>query len=293
MSSKYQSQATATLNGDAAENGDSVVDGEIADVLTRIGDAVVVLSPSRDGAMAGETWVEGPDRAEVEEVEVEKEAVPLEEQEGIDDPVRMYLREIGKVYLLSGADEKRLARHMEEAKHIEAIERRWLDAKHRLPFGQEILLSLIGQYFDDQKAVRFICKDLGVKAALISDLVQNETWRGTVDAEMDLELAGRLAAHMHSEQVEAEQSIIRLSIITHILQPEHIKAIATYYGGEKALLPPPLDAMTKRCKEEDALREYFHRLKFEGHRAESMEELDRALAASLASRGPKLIDVVL
>ena len=41
--------------------------------------------------------------------------VPLEEQEGIDDPVRMYLREIGKVYLLSGADEKRLARQMERA----------------------------------------------------------------------------------------------------------------------------------------------------------------------------------
>src|ERR1044072_9036749 len=52
-------------------------------------------------------------------------AVPLEDQEGIDDPVRMYLREIGKVFLLSAADEKRLARQMEEGQHVEAIEQTW------------------------------------------------------------------------------------------------------------------------------------------------------------------------
>src|SRR5688500_4971757 len=44
----------------------------------------------------------------------------LEDQEGIDDLVRMYLREIGKVFLLSAADEKHLARQMEEGQHIEA-----------------------------------------------------------------------------------------------------------------------------------------------------------------------------
>src|SRR5688572_29363305 len=41
-------------------------------------------------------------------------AVPLEDQEGIDDPVRMYLREIGKVFLLSAADEKRSEEHTSE-----------------------------------------------------------------------------------------------------------------------------------------------------------------------------------
>ncbi len=37
----------------------------------------------------------------------------------------MYLREIGKVFLLSAADEKHLARQMEEGQHIEAIEHTW------------------------------------------------------------------------------------------------------------------------------------------------------------------------
>src|SRR5947209_5898559 len=67
-------------------------------------------------------------KAEAEEEKESATAVPLEDQEGIDDPVRMYLREIGKVFLLSAADEKHLARQMEEGQHIEHIEETWVDA---------------------------------------------------------------------------------------------------------------------------------------------------------------------
>ena len=52
-------------------------------------------------------------------------------------------------------------------------------------------------------------------------------------------LASRLAEHLHIEQAEAEQAIVRLSIITHILQAEHVRAMAERFGGEKSLLPPP------------------------------------------------------
>ena len=49
----------------------------------------------------------------------------------------MYLREIGKVYLLTADDEKRLARAMEEGKHIQRIERRWLEEHGRPARGTE------------------------------------------------------------------------------------------------------------------------------------------------------------
>src|SRR4030042_104164 len=44
------------------------------------------------------------------------------EHETIDDPVRLYLHEIGKVSLLTANDEKALASKIEEAKYLEKIE---------------------------------------------------------------------------------------------------------------------------------------------------------------------------
>src|SRR3972149_10892951 len=138
MSSKYRDQSAATLSDDEAEQHAGVlVEGDDApsDVFTRLADTVPTLGARRNGAITVDPWTAGPEHAEIDDEEIEKEAVPLEEQEGVDDPVRMYLREIGKVYLLSGADERRLARQMEEAKHIDAIGKRWLARQARVPSG--------------------------------------------------------------------------------------------------------------------------------------------------------------
>ena len=55
------------------------------------------------------------------ELETRLETLALEEQDMADDPVRLYLHEIGKVHLLTGQDERGLAKKIEAAKRIKEI----------------------------------------------------------------------------------------------------------------------------------------------------------------------------
>ena len=86
-----------------------------------------------------EDWGDVPDKLR----EVEPEVSDLELEEGIDDPVRMYLREIGKVSLLTADDEKKLARSMEEGDYIQRIEQAHFEEQGRNARGVDILVRLV------------------------------------------------------------------------------------------------------------------------------------------------------
>ena len=67
----------------------------------------------------------------------------VDEAAGIDDPVRMYLREIGKVPLLTADDEKRLARAMEERLHVEQICEDYREEMSGEPDVGDVLVALL------------------------------------------------------------------------------------------------------------------------------------------------------
>src|SRR5439155_15422338 len=70
----------------------------------------------------------------------------VDEAAGIDDPVRMYLREIGKVPLLTADDEKRLARAMEEWLHVEALREAHREEEGDDPSYGDVLVALLKEF---------------------------------------------------------------------------------------------------------------------------------------------------
>src|SRR3990172_1860816 len=162
-----------------------------------------------------EEWGE-PAVAKLEEAE--RETTTLEVEEGIDDPVRMYLREIGKVSLLTAANEKTLARSMEEGDYIQRIENRFFEETGRPRPGA------------------------------------GGRFRALVDAEIDEEMAQKLTARMKGDEGAAAHQLVQISIVTHILTPELLSVAAKAAAGEKNLLPPPERLADKLSAQEETIK---------------------------------------
>ena len=70
-------------------------------------------------------------------------AEKFKEQEFAEDPVRMYLHEIGRVQLLTAANEKYLAKTIEQGKYISNIKQGWLKQYGRQPLSTDVIMVIL------------------------------------------------------------------------------------------------------------------------------------------------------
>lgn len=223
--------------------------------------------------------------------ELEQQAEP-EPQDEITDPVRAYLSEIGRVGLLSGADEQRLARQIEEGKHIREIGEQWLDDRGQRPTGSEILFSLLEQLHQERRAIRAITEHLKIRKSRLSKLVANETFRHALDGEVDQALTDHLTRSLRCDPEEAERSLVRISILTHILSSELLAASAEMAGGKRRRLPSP-----RKKIDDPALQRHFERATEAGSQGKKViTEANLRLVVSVAKKylghGMSLLDLI-
>ncbi len=223
----------------------------------------------------------------VNEVRTEREA-PGE----ANDPVGMYLSEIRRVGLLSGSDEQRLARQIEEDRHIRKIERQWHDDRGQRPTGSEILSCLLEQLHQERGSLRAVTEYLNIKKTAVSKLVVNEALRSALDGARDEALTDYLTSNLGCSREEAEQFLVRLSILTHILTPELLALASGASGGKRQPLPLP-----RKHAEDVAAENHFGRLTAAGSQGrKEITEANLRLVVSVAKRylgrGMSLLDLI-
>ena len=167
-----RSRLAEDLLEDAMDDGDADADidgDDLADdaVEAPLPTAVGLISEDEDAPVARvvarspiemEVWGEPPDKLD----EAEPEMGDIELEEGIDDPVRMYLREIGKVSLLTADDEKRLARAMENGGYIQRIENALFEKTGRNSRGVDVAAGLMTDLAEMRGALEFVSRAGGV-----------------------------------------------------------------------------------------------------------------------------------
>jgi RNA polymerase primary sigma factor len=175
-----------------------------------------------------------------EEFEIEErtiEAAKAEKQEDGDDPVRLYLHEIGRVPLLTANDEKNIARKIEIGKQV-AVVKLELEKNGRCATACETYLEIIRELGQSSEIILKLQENVGLdENTKFSQTITDEKFRGAIDGVIDqvtvLAISEKLGL---MAPLPVEQRLIALSVNSALLSDMVLTAI----GSTASLISIPL-----------------------------------------------------
>lgn len=173
---------------------------------------------------AAEDWFE---KSETEEEKplLELEVV-LAEHEAIDDPVRMYLHEIGKYPLLNAKLERELASKIEPYKYIENIKYHFKNNLNKFPSMSDYIIQMLKNLADCDIVIDKVSAHLNVsKKPSFKERLLNEKLHQAIDDFINPELVLKMSQELGLEPSEIEKKLVDYSIYVRTINPEIFSVI--------------------------------------------------------------------
>ncbi len=270
--------------GDAIDDEDDPDGGGNAVVMTRT-----------TGSSEFERW-DGPSSLFERDAPNNQQA---DESELTDDPVRMYLREIGRVSLLTAADERTLARAMELQRRLNSIETEFATEHGRQPTSADISLVVLGEIAPHHETASAIGRFVGVPSEItLETLVTDKDLRTLIDGPHDEGLINFVSDALNCSSEDAQEKIVDLSIVSGLVPPDLLDAIV----GQPAVsaleeATASSEFSTQLQMYEFLLNSHYARVRNEGERSEShLAQANLRLVVSVAKkyigRGMSLLDLI-
>lgn len=224
-----------------------------------------------------------------------KPHIELEEFEVTDDLARMYLREIGKVPLLTATQERELSSKIEQNRYFLKIEKKY----RRAVTATELLIDLITRLCKLYPTIEVIKEQSGIISS--SSLVKTITepaFHAAIDNKLDLALIAATAERTDRGIASAEENIISLSLTSNLLPQKALEIIGadTSWQEVKVFLSDE-DFLSQLHSYDNEFKQHVIKVKTEAGKAkEHLVAANLRLVVSIAKKyighGMSLLDLI-
>ena len=230
---------------DASEDGDGIAAPRAA-TLTVPAEEEQWDGTEQEGGQEGTEGNSGEANAE----DAERSPEAAETMEVLDDPVRMYLREIGRVRLLTSADERKLARQLEGGKHLQGVKAELVEELAQDPKAWQITGKLLDRISGAEPLITAMARDFQSRHdAALSELLETPELRSVL-AQHRPEVSAADDANGHSapsvdgeqlddspEDAAAEDPTVAEILANPLLEDSVKEALKLVQESEEEVLP--------------------------------------------------------